>query len=58
MNWTAEKWCDRCGLEPTLVGPLPNAPTIELHRCFSCGTMYEFDTWTKSAKECSGATTH
>lgn len=59
MNWTDSKWCDHCGLEPTLVGPLPNAPSLSLYRCAGCKTMYEYDSWTKAAKErVSGTATH
>lgn len=51
MNWRFEKWCPDCRETPKLEGKLVTNPTLEIYRCETCDKRFEFDTWTKAAKE-------
>jgi ribosomal protein L37AE/L43A len=54
MNWRFEKWCPECREIPVLQGKLVSNPNLEIWRCSSCDKQFEFDTWTKAAKESYG----
>ena len=51
MNWRDSKWCDVCGAAPHFVAPFSTNPNLHLYRCSLCGRDFEYDTWTKAAKE-------
>jgi len=51
MDWHDSKWCSHCGAAPMREHVYPSSPTIELWKCGLCGTRFEFDTWTKAARE-------
>lgn len=57
MNWRDEKSCPSCHEPTSFEGKLLSNPTIEIYRCVGCDKRFEFDTWTKSAKEIDATAT-
>lgn len=57
MNWRSEKWCPDCRVPPQFEGKLATNPTIHTYYCVGCDKHFQFDTWTKAAKEIVDAAT-